>query len=346
MSNLLSYQEYLTKNSLKDDTSLEKKKNYEYYQQYLKEHNAEVAKNQQLETIEGDKKTALRESDIATDRAKRYLHALALKNGMQGTGYAQAKASELYAQEASRRTAINNSYSIQKNTALGAYQTAINEAKATAANNIRDIEVEQAETDRAEVLAQLDSNLSLYQSGEIDYTTFSKYYNENKDKLDATKDSTIIGKYDGIITSDAHKLDEEAKSQIFGKGYDARNIEYFVQGLGSGRENDDIDLTLGQTSRDFDNEFDLLVGAAVDDDDLEKKLNKLSTGDESTYPNNKNEGWLNMLDITSNDKPGKFVVYDNELYIFTEKGWCHVKDDNRAGEEKRAIKKYLEYVNS
>ncbi len=322
MSNLMSYEEFLKSDkAVKDSSSYGKRKNKEYYQQYVAEHSAELNKNQQLDTLEKDKSTALRENDIVTERAKRYLNAVALKNGIQGTGYAQAKASELYAQEASRRTEINNAYNKQKNDALSLYEQTVASAKATAAQNLGIIEEEeklyneqQAENDRIEVLQQMESNRALYESGELDYEGFAKYYNENKDKLDSSKDSTIIGVYDNIIA-------DEAKIQA---GTISRSAipEYSFSGLGNGRKNDNIEIHIG--GRPY-----LVETGESADESITGKLNELATGDKNTAPTIKSqEGWAKSTEGSNSDTEQRLVVYNGKLYIYTKKGWKKIRDKN------------------
>lgn len=316
MSNLMSYEEFLKSDkAVKDDSKYGNKKNREYYQQYVAEHSAELNKKQTLKTLESDKNTALRESDIATERAKRYLNALSLQNGMQGTGYAAAKASDLYAQEASRRTEINNTYNTQKNSVLGAYQSAITQAQATTAQNIATIEDEQEQEkqiDRQEVLLQLDSNKSLYESGEIDYKTYSDYYNTNKHLLDPSKDSTIMSVYENSF-----KENTEIESSTVSRS----NIpEYSFEGLGNGRKNDNIHITIGGYT------YHVETGESADESIVEK-LNELATGDASTSPTlGSGEGWAKNTKGSNADSEQRLVVYNGKLYMYTKKGWKIIRD--------------------
>lgn len=120
---------------------------------------------------------------------------------------------------------------------------------------------------------------------------------------------------------------------------------WFIQGLGSGRENDDIDITLGSTRRGGAGarEFDLLVGKAVDKP-LEAELNKLATGDENSHPAANANGifgaWLTGDPGDSNSRPGKLVVLRNQMFIYTPGGWRTVKGDHSAVEE--AVKAWKE----
>lgn len=372
----MSYEEFLKSDkAVKDSSSYGKRKNKEYYQQYVAEHSAELDKNQQLDTLEKDKSTALRENDIVTERAKRYLNAVALKNGIQGTGYAEAKTSDLYAQEASRRTEINNAYNKQKNDALNIYQQTVASAKATAAQNLGIIEEEeklyneqQAENDRIEVLQQMESNRALYESGELDYEGFAKYYNENKGKLDSTKDSTIIGVYDNIIARDATKgkkqkiksqndiVKSRIESETEGKPNDyikemeanamnsSTSAEWSVRGLGSGRNNDDLWITISGT------EYHVNTSGPVRNDELSKRLNEIATGSKDKTPSAAKThfggafGGDNKSDSTS--APGKVVVYKGEMYIYTSHGWSKVKNNGANDDDTQAIAAFLKASSS
>ena len=124
---------------------------------------------------------------------------------------------------------------------------------------------------------------------------------------------------------------------------------WFIQGLGSGRENDDIDITIGSTSRKGNGakEYDLLCGAEVTDEKIKKALNKLATGDENKSPSTSGEGsgWFFGVgsdpNISSTEKDGKIVVFMNQMYIYTTKGWRVVKSDNDASQLQDAIDAFL-----
>lgn len=97
---------------------------------------------------------------------------------------------------------------------------------------------------------------------------------------------------------------------------------YYVQGLGSGRENDDIDITIGSSERDTESEFDLQCGSKVTNKRMINYLNKYATGDFNTEPNN-----------------ATTIVVANKMYIYTKKGWRNVIDDRDSVAD--AIKAYL-----
>lgn len=99
--------------------------------------------------------------------------------------------------------------------------------------------------------------------------------------------------------------------------------DYYVQGLGSGRTNDDIDITIGSTSRDTKTEYDLLCGDEITNNRVIQYLNKYSTGSAKVEP-----------------AKGKLIVVGNKMYIFTKKGWRNVISDHSNVED--AIKNFLQ----
>lgn len=105
--------------------------------------------------------------------------------------------------------------------------------------------------------------------------------------------------------------------------YSSDRKDYYVQGLGTGRNNDNIDITIGSTSRDTKTEFDLLCGNKVTNDRIVQYLNKYSTGSAKTAP-----------------AKGKLIVVANKMYIYTAKGWRNVISDHSNVED--AIKIFLQ----
>lgn len=155
-----------------------------------------------------------------------------------------------------------------------------------------------------EIMADLDEN---YSKGLISETD----YNDLKDQMNSTTSNTCNGGWS-------------------------------IQGLGSGRENDDIDITIGSSSRKGNGatEFDLLCGSAVTDNDIKKQLNKLATGSENSTP--AAEGgwaWLHGDKANSNETAGKLVVFMNQMFLYTQKGWVTVKGDH--SEVQDAINAFL-----
>ena len=105
--------------------------------------------------------------------------------------------------------------------------------------------------------------------------------------------------------------------------YSSDRKDYYVQGLGTGRTKDNIDITIGSTSRNKENEFDLLCGNKVTNDRIVQYLNKYSTGSAKTAP-----------------AKGKLIVVANKMYIYTAKGWRNVISDHSNVED--AIKNFLQ----
>lgn len=101
--------------------------------------------------------------------------------------------------------------------------------------------------------------------------------------------------------------------------------DYYVQGLGTGRNNDDIDITIGSTTRNKDSEFDLLCGDEVTNSRMIQYLNKYSTGYSGNTP-----------------AKGKLVVVAGKMYIYTAKGWRNVISDNNPDDVENAIKAFLQ----
>lgn len=101
--------------------------------------------------------------------------------------------------------------------------------------------------------------------------------------------------------------------------------DYYVQGLGSGRNNDDIDITIGETKRNTKTEYDLLCGDEVKNSRAIQYLNKYSTGNADGTP-----------------PKGKLVVVANKMYIYTARGWRNVIADNDPDALTNAIKAFLQ----
>ena len=326
-------------------SSYQKQKNRVSYQKYVNNYLAEQQKNEQLAEIEKNKSAALSESAIATERARKYVNAVNKHLGIAGTGYGESKAIDLFAQEAKRRAEINNAHSAQENEALKAYKQAIANAELAeneAMGNIELAEDQEAESKRQGYVETLRQVLEQRNSEEgMSDEDFSRYYNEYSKYLgddDALLKEDLknvyddITKYDNYNTVTANEGNVEANNTL-------KNPNWYIQGLGTGRRNDDIDITIGATSRNKKEEFDLLCGDRVEDTKKIFALNKLATGDENRYPNI--EGKNN-----SGDSQGQLVVYKGDMYVYTRKGWRIVIDDNKDGEAKRAVEVYMNYINS
>lgn len=340
-----TYKDYVlsSPNAYKGDSTYDKQKNRVSYQKYVNNYLAEQQKNEQLAQIEKNKNTALSESAIATERARKYVDAVNKHLGIAGTGYGESKAIDLYAQEAKRRAEINNAHSEQENEALKAYKQAIANAELVeneALGNIELAEDQENEVKRQGYVETLRQALEQNKSGEITDEDFSRYYKEYSKYLgddDAFLKEDLknvyddITKYDDYNTVTANEGNVEANNTL-------KNPDWYIQGLGTGRRNDDIDITIGATSRNKKEEFDLLCGDRVEDTKKIFALNKLATGDENRYPNI--EGKNN-----SGASQGQLVVYKGDMYVYTRKGWRIVIDDNKDGEARRAVEVYMNYIN-
>ncbi len=112
--------------------------------------------------------------------------------------------------------------------------------------------------------------------------------------------------------------------------------EYYVQGLGSGVTNDDIDITIGSNKRNKDTEFDLLSSSddkyIVKNENYISTFNKLTTGDSTKTPEH-----------------GTLLVYADDAYIYTNKyGWRRITPDNDPAQYEGLINaiKNRKYVSS
>lgn len=133
---------------------------------------------------------------------------------------------------------------------------------------------------------------------------------------------------DLIVDNKANMSIEDYSAALAKNGvYVLDSSQYYVQGLGSGRNNDDIDITIGSNKRNANDEFDLKIESGteyiVKNQDYINTFNKLTTGDSSTTPNK-----------------GTLLVYADQMYIYTDKyGWRKVGADNDPEAYKKAIKR-------
>lgn len=153
--------------------------------------------------LKKNKNTALSESAIATERARKYVNAVNKHLGIAGTGYGESKAIDLYSQEAKRRAEINNAHSEQENEALKVYKQAIANAELAeneAMGNIELAEDQENEVKRQSYVETLRQALEQNKSGEITDEDFSRYYKEY---------AQYLGEDDKLL-----KEDLEAKDKI------------------------------------------------------------------------------------------------------------------------------------
>ncbi|MBQ7384774.1 MAG: hypothetical protein IJV72_08310 [Clostridia bacterium] len=183
---------------------------------------------------------------------------------------------------------------------------------------------------------------ALYRDGNIDKAT----YDEITALLNNSSQGVTYQYKSGKLTASQYV---EKMRSIGAASSNTVSGGWFIEGLGTGRENDDVDITLGSTSRNKDTEFDLLCGATVTDSATINALNKLATGSASKTPSIDGEGsgWFFGVgadtSISSDDKPGKIVCYNGNLYLYGKKnGWVKLKSDNDQGTIDKAVAAFLE----
>lgn len=143
---------------------------------------------------------------------------------------------------------------------------------------------------------------------------------------DSQESASLRRDVDLIADNKANMSTEEYNAALAKNGvYVLDSSQYYVQGLGSGRNNDDIDITIGSNKRNRDDEFDLKIESGteyiVKNQDYVNTFNKLTTGDSSTAP-----------------KKGTLLIYSDQMYIYTDKyGWRKVGVDDDPKAYKRAI---------
>lgn len=191
------------------------------------------------------------------------------------------------------------------------------------------------------------------------YSTYSEYnvssiMNINYGSDYSKKLSTYLSQKSELKEMlNAGKISESTYSSLISK-MDAQNKNtcsggWYVQGLGTGRNNDDVDITIGSTSRKGNGakEYDLLCGEKIGDEALIAELNRIATGDPNKSPSNADEGAIfGNHSMSSNDKPNKLIVAYGDMYLYTKKGWVPIKDDNNNYDLKNAIRKFWGETNN
>jgi hypothetical protein len=156
-----------------------------------------------------------------------------------------------------------------------------------------------------------------------DSDNWADEYKSKKEKLESLKGTIPEEKY------------AELESQLEEYNPTSKDAEWSIQGLGTGRANDDVDITINGVT------YDLLCGDGVSDD-LKGKLNELATGSSSSSPSNEHDAFLgNWYGVDSNKQPGRLVVYDGKMYLYTLKGWKSVTNDNDKVSLQNCINAYL-----
>ncbi len=167
--------------------------------------------------------------------------------------------------------------------------------------------------------------------GSDDQTKIKSYLSAQKDIEQWYKD--------GKLTYAMYKT---LKEKAGGENYNACSGGWNLQGLGSGRDNDDVDITIGATSRSGNGkkEYDLLCSSTVTDSEIIAELNRIATGDANKTPSNTGCGnlwnWWNTNSGESGNEGRLIVAYGN-MYLYTGKGWMKLKSDNNEAELANAI---------
>ena len=175
-------------------------------------------------------------------------------------------------------------------------------------------------------------------SGVMEKNYGDNYTQKIKDCVNANKEIDELYKSGKLSKSDYDSI----KQTLNAKSKSSCNGGWYVQGLGSGRKNDDIDITIGQSSRNKGKEYDLKCGNSIGDETLIKELNRIATGNSNKSP--AREGgwtWLHGDKANSNETAGKLIVAYGDMYIYTSKGWVIVENDNDNYSLQNAINAYL-----
>lgn len=242
-------------------------------------------------------------------------------------------------------------------------QEQYNNLKGKLADQIKkDIQEDLSSTDSTaeSIQATIDNVEKYFSEGKISTEQRQAIYkdyvsNSVSGVLNKDYGSDSVGKLKDCVSARSEINDLYSQGKLSKSDYDAliKNLDsqssnsasggWYVQGLGSGRENDDIDITIGSTKRKGNGkEYDLLCGGTVNDSALIEELNRIATGDKNTSP--AREGgwtWLHGDEAVSNKQAGKLIVAYGNMYIYTSKGWVTVKNDNNNHDLQNAIRAYL-----
>ncbi len=176
-------------------------------------------------------------------------------------------------------------------------------------------------------------------SGVMEKDYGDNYTQKLKDCVNANKEIDELYNAGKLSKSDYDSI----KQTLNAKSKSSCNGGWYVQGLGSGRKNDDIDITIGSSKRKGNGkEYDLKCGNSIGDETLIKELNRIATGDSNKSP--AREGgwtWLHGDKANSNETAGKLIVAYGDMYIYTSKGWVIVENDNDSYSLQNAINAYL-----
>ena len=213
---------------------------------------------------------------------------------------------------------------------MNAYGKAISDADATHQANMVDIEGQQQDELAAKGEEKWQSAMTMMQQAQsqedLDYIKENFYEDMTEDQKKmfdyyyASYSNSFGSEFNTYgdaaqqVFNEAFNIDENGnatsvKNEIAAARYTYNMMQekgYYVQGLGKGGKNDDIDITVGKSSRDKENEYDLKVGDEVS----------------TAMANN-----LNQAVGGKAPAEGTLIISGNNLYIYTSKGWKTVTSD-------------------
>ena len=248
------------------------------------------------------------QASAAREQAQKYVGTALSNSGFAGQGIAE-----------STKAGIMN-----------AYGKAISDADATHQANMVEIEGQQQDELAAKGEEKWQSAMTMMQQAQsqedLDYIKenfyedmtddqkkmFDYYYASYSNSFGS--EFNTYGDQANAVFNEAFNVDENGnptgvKNEIAYARYSYNMMQekgYYVQGLGKGGKNDDIDITVGKTSRDTETEYDLKVGDEVS----------------SAMANN-------LTQAVGGKAPaeGTLVISGNNLYVYTSKGWKTVTSD-------------------
>ncbi len=189
---------------------------------------------------------------------------------------------------------------------------------------------------------QLQTVYNKYATSTVETVVNADYGSDGQQKIKAylsTQKDIEQWYKDGKLTYAMYKT---LKEKAGGESYNACSGGWNLQGLGSGRVNDDVDITIGATSRGGNGkkEYDLLCSSTVTDTEIIAELNRIATGDANKTPSNTGCGnlwnWWNTNSGESGNE-GRLIVAYGDMYLYTGKGWTQLKSDNNEAELANAI---------
>ena len=244
------------------------------------------------------------QASAAKEQAQKYVGTALGNSGFGGQGIAESTANGIF----------------------NAYGKAISDADATHQANMVDIANQQADEGEEKWQSAMTMLQQARNQADIDYIKENFYEGMTDDQKKMfdyyaasysdsfNNEYKTYGDQANDVFADAFNVDENGnatsvKNEIAAARYTYNMMQekgYYVQGLGKGGNNDDIDITVGKSSRDKENEFDLKVGGEVS----QAMANNLTQATGGKAP-----------------AEGTLVISGKNLYIYTSKGWKTVASD-------------------